>query len=154
MKKYELLVVLPGTLDEKESAARIEEVLAMLKENSQDAELHELGKNRLAYPIKQIRYGYYYTIVFDAEPVGLKVIQEKLALMRDLLRTMITFFNTNITTAQKIAYSTNELGITTMAERAGDKPVVKDEKSVAPVDLAEIDKKLDEIIDGGIIPGI
>lgn len=153
MKKYELLFVLPGTLDEKEAEVRAQELLTMVKEQSSDAELHNLGKSRLAYPIKQIRYGYYYTAVFSCESQGLKAIQNKINLARDLLRTMITNFNTNLTSAQRISYTTDSTGITTMSqseEEAAKKKAVVSEK----VDLAEIDKKLDEILDGAVMPGV
>lgn len=155
MKKYELLLVLPGTLDEKEAENRAQEVVNLVKENSTEAELHNLGKSRLAYPIKQIRYGYFYTVVFAAEPAGLKVVQEKITLARDLLRAMITHFNTNLTAAQKIAYTTDELGITTMAPKEETGEVrphrVEDAKKV---DLADINKKLDEILEGDVLPGV
>ncbi len=93
MKKYELLLVLPGTLDEMEAKTRSNEVIDLVKEFSQDVEIDEMGKNRLAYPIKHIRYGYFYTIVFSAETDGLKKLQDKLALQRDLLRSIISIFN-------------------------------------------------------------
>jgi len=152
MKKYELLFVLPGTLDEKEAEARAQEILALVKEHASDAELHNLGKSRLAYPIKQIRYGYYYTIVFTCEPAGLKVVQEKINLMRDILRTMISYFNTNLTSAQRISYTTDSSGITTMAP--SEEEPKKRVKAAEKVDLAEINKKLDEILEGDVIPGV
>ena len=91
-KKYELLLVLPGTLDENAAAVRCEEIVSLVKESASDVEMNVLGKSRLAYPVKQIRYGYFYTIVFSAETDGLKVIKTKLELMRDLLRAMLSVF--------------------------------------------------------------
>ncbi|TSC84369.1 MAG: small subunit ribosomal protein S6 [Parcubacteria group bacterium Gr01-1014_13] len=159
MKKYELLLVLPGTLDEKEAEKQVQEIKASVSANSQDLELNNLGKVRLAYPIKQIRYGYYYTLVFNAEPEAVKLISEKLRLRADVLRSMISHFNTNVTAAKKIVYSTNEVGVTTMMEKESGS--VKEEKlrsevsSPAPkVDLKAIDEKLNEILDSDIIPGV
>lgn len=152
MKKYELLLVLPGTLDDKEAETRAQEILAMVKENSTSNEFNVLGKNRLAYPVKQIRYGYFYTIVFEAETAQLKIVQEKLGLMRDLLRAEISIFNTNLTTTQKINYTTNSIGVTTMAP---EEPVVKKEEvKDEDLSLKDINKKLDEILDGSIISGV
>lgn len=147
MKKYELLVTLPGTLDEKEADEHIEQILAMVKANGQEAELNNLGKIRLSYPIKQIRYGYFYTIVFSAEAEGTRAIEEKLRLRTDVLRSMITYFNTNLTAAKKIVYSTNEVGVTTMKEagrEGADDAAASDKK----VDLKDIDSKLNEILEG------
>ncbi len=152
MKKYELLLVLPGTLDDKEVANHSQEVLELVKAGAQDVEMNNLGKMRLSYPIKQIRYGYYYTVVFNAEPKDVKILEEKLRLRTDVLRGIITHFNTNITAAKKIAYSTNELGVTTMIEKTAANDQAKEEKK--EVDLKDIDQKLNEILDNGLIPGV
>jgi len=151
MKKYELLLVLPGTLDEKEAEAKSKEISDLVKTTSSDAELNVLGKNRLAYPIKQIRYGYFYTIIFSAEAAELKIVQEKIGLMRDILRGIISAYNPKWSAGQKISYSTNEVGVTTMMR---DNEKTKPAEEVKKVDLKEIDKKLDEILDGGIIAGV
>lgn len=162
MKKYELLLVLPGTLDEKEVGKLVQEIKDSVSANSQDVELNNLGKVRLAYPINQIRYGYYYTLVFNAESQAVKVISEKLRLRADVLRCMISHFNTNVTAAKKIAYSTNEVGVTTMLEKEDSEKVSSEKAPVAAVavstpakvDLKAIDDKLNEILDNNIIPGL
>jgi len=147
MKKYELLVTLPGTLDDKEAEQHIQDILAMVKANGQEAELNNLGKIRLSYPIKQIRYGYYYTIVFQAEAAGIRAIEDKLRLRTDVLRGMITYFNTNLTAAKKIVYSTNEVGVTTMREAGTAGTAEEGGTSDKKVDLKEINEKLNEILD-------
>jgi ribosomal protein S6 len=157
MKKYELLLVLPGTLDEQEAQNRSNEILSFVKENSEQTEISPMGKMRLAYPIKQIRYGYFYAIVFNAEVANLKKIQEKLGLMRDLLRAMFTEFNVAYNPAQKVAYSATPVDAALMEELK--EPVisatpVKEEKPAEKVDMKTIDKKLDEIISGNIIAGV
>ncbi len=162
MKKYELLLVLPGTLDEKEAEVKSSEVLAIVKEKDEAAELVNLGKTRLAYPIKQIRYGYFYTIVFSAETDNLKVLQDKLRLTANLLRAMITEYNEKFSASQKLSYVTNEAGVT-MATSPDDVVEEKEEKVHEPVvikkaeekvSMQDIDKKLDEILAGDVIPGV
>ncbi len=165
-KKYELLLVLPGTLDEKEVAKQIQEIQDSISKQVQDVELNNLGKVRLSYPIKQIRYGYYYTLVFTAEPEAVKAISDKLQLRTDVLRSMITHFNTNVSATKKIVYSTNESGVTTMMQKEEGQPVeevvpvavpekepeTKDDKKV---DLKDIDAKLNAILENeNIIPGV
>lgn len=157
MKKYELLLVLPGTLDEKEAETRSNEVLAAVKEKDANAELSNLGKTRLAYPIKQIRYGYFYTIIFSVESEDLKALQTKLGLIPDLLRAMVTEYNEKFSTSQKISYATNDVGVTTAAVEENE-PVVGEEVTPKKVDekvsMQDIDKKLDEILAGDVIPGV
>lgn len=177
-KKYELLLVLPGTLDEKESEAKANEILVLVKENATTAEIHLLGKNRLAYAIRQIRYGYFYTIVFEADQAGLKIVHDKTALLREPLRVMISHFNTTLTAAQKIVYSTDEAGVTTMREKeyaaapqrfVPSTPVAAAIPELAPenipaksnaerkideINLDEINKKLDDLMKGDVILGV
>lgn len=161
MKKYELLLVLPGTLDEQEAQNRSNEILSIVKDNSEQAEISAMGKMRLAYPIKQIRYGYFYTIVFNAEVKGLKTLQEKLGLMRDLLRAMFTDFNVAYNPAQKATYgvpssenvASEEVKTEFVSAPKAEKPVVA-EKPAEKVDMQAIDKKLDEILSGNIIAGV
>lgn len=161
MKKYELLLVLPGTLDEQEAQNRSNEILSFVKENSEEAEISTMGKMRLAYPIKQIRYGYFYTIVFKAEVTGLKALQTKLGLMRDLLRAMFTDFNVPYNPAQKATYGAPVADFALAEEPTKpdhapaklEKPMAV-EKPVEKVDMEAIDKKLDEILSGNIIAGV
>ncbi len=169
MKKYELLLVLPGTLDEKEVAKQVQDIQDSIGQQAQDMELNNLGKVRLSYPIKQIRYGYYYTLVFNAEPEAVKTISEKLRLRTDVLRSMISYFNTNISATKKIVYTTNESGVTTMMQKEEGHAV--EEHVAAPaavketeveakiedkkVDLKDIDAKLNAILENeNIIPGV
>jgi len=159
MKKYELLLALPGTLDENEASARSNEVLAIVKEKDESAEIQSLGKTRLAYPIKQIRYGYFYTVVFSAEADVLKDLQTKIGLMRDLLRAMFTEYNEKFSNSQKISYVTNDAGVTTATVQEDDILEVEEEKITTKkaeekVSMQEIDKKLDEILSGDVIPGV
>lgn len=167
MKKYELMLVLPGTLDEKEAEVKSAEILELLKTGDKESRLTTLGKNRLAYPIKQIRYGYFYTIHATLDTAPLKVIQDKIALMRDILRGIIYIHNPNWTDTQKIQYVTSNAGVTVMAKDgevvrptsapAEVAPVAEskeDTKETKKLDMKEIDKKLDEILGGSIITGV
>ncbi|MDO8499128.1 MAG: 30S ribosomal protein S6 [bacterium] len=166
MKKYELLLVLPGTLDEKEAEIKSGEILELVKTTATETALRVLGKNRLAYPIKQIRYGYFYTVAFQAEPAGLKILQDKLALMRDLLRAIISAYNPKWSVNQKINYAATDAGMSTLVHeetqevarrevvRAKPTPapaIVKAKAEDKPVDLEDIDKKLNEILDGSVL---
>lgn len=152
MKKYELLLVLPGTLDDKEAETRSIEVLNLVKEHGSDAEITSMGKTRLAYPIKQIRYGYFYTIVFSAATEMVKNLQAKLALTRDLLRAIVSEFNAPYVPTQKLNYITNEIGVTTISAQNEEK--VDEKKTGGKVSIQEIDKKLDELLNSDIIQGV
>lgn len=125
MKKYELLLVLPGTLDENETAQKTGEVLGIVNEFGQNAEIKPLGKNRLAYPIKQVRYGYFYNAIFEAEPENVKKIEEKLRLTRGVLRSIVYLYNKALEGAEKISYFSQT---STLAEPEA----VRSEETVMP----------------------
>ncbi len=164
MKKYELLFVLPGTLDEAEAAARSKQIFSMVEENGSEVQPHTLGKNRLAYPVKQIRYGYFYTAVFNADPEKVNALQKKLNIQIDLLRTMISFFNADVTANQKISMTTADVAPGRLQENSTPVVVQRAAEEVVPavavttpepkIDMKEIDKKLDEILDNSIVAGV
>lgn len=90
MKKYELLFVLPGTLSENEVAPAAEKIKAVVeKSGSKNVKMQDLGKSRIAYPIKHIRYGYFQLCQFESEPKNVSEINNTLRLMSDLLRFVI-----------------------------------------------------------------
>jgi len=95
MKQYELLLVLPGTMEEKtvsDMAAEVQGVVT--KHGAENITMQDRGKSRLAYPIKHIRYGYFHVIQFTAEDgTIIPEIQKELSIMRDVLRAVITTFN-------------------------------------------------------------
>ena len=170
MRKYELFLVLPGTLDENQATTRSKEVLEMVKEKDSKAGLDDIGKNRLAYPIKQIRYGYFYTITFECEPQDMLALQNKLGLQRDLLRAIISLFNAKVDINKKLTYNSSEVGnnstpveaeevVEEKVEEKVEKPVKKVEKTektktTKKVNLEDINKKLDEILDEDITSGV
>jgi small subunit ribosomal protein S6 len=162
-KKYELLLVLPGTFDDKEIVGKADEIVNIVKELASDVELNSMGKNRLAYPIKQIRYGYFHAITFTAEPTALKVLEDKLRLHREVLRFLVSHFSTNLTAQQKIAYTTDGTGITRMVERENSvftpsvstavTPGLAPEPKAEKLDIDQINKKLEDLI-GGEVSGV
>lgn len=90
MKTYELLFIVPGTLTEEEVApqiATVQEAVAGI--DAADAQLNDLGKAKLAYPMRHIRYGYFYTITFSADPAKVPTLRSKLNLNKTLLRVLL-----------------------------------------------------------------
>ena len=79
MQNYELLFILPGTLSEDEVPALVNTVKEVLVESGvQNLEHKDMGKSRLAYPIKHIRYGYFHLAHFEAEGKSVEDVKVKL----------------------------------------------------------------------------
>ena len=98
MKQYELLVVLPGTMEETLVSDMIGQVKAVVeKHGGEQITMHDRGKSRLAYPIKHIRYGYFHIIHFTAENgTAIPQIQQELSLTRAVVRAIITTFDPKV----------------------------------------------------------
>src|SRR3989338_2144461 len=168
MQKYELLLILPGTLDDKEVETRSQEILALVNEHGSDAQIQSIGKNRLAYPIKQIRYGYYFTITFKADTAQVKVLEGKLGLMRDILRAMVSRFNVDLSTTQRLAFTQNQAEARgpispervhehvsqLIDEKVAQAPESKVARGTEKLDIDQINKKLDDLMAGDVIPGV
>ena len=105
MNHYELLLILPGTLAENEVSPEVEKVKAVIIENGgANLEMGEKEKRRLAYPIKHIRYCYFQLFYFEAETAAIKVLENKLRLLPDLLRTLIRKYHPQSTAEKKINF--------------------------------------------------
>ena len=178
MKQYELLIIVPGTLTEEEVAPHVagaKELLAQVE--ATDVVESFLGKAKLAYPMKHIRYGYFYTLTFTAEPSVLPGLQQKLRLQKVLLRTLIN----EVTPVEKLrdntpkelvtiekrqdlvderkkavakfkgeTLSTEVKKVDISPKKEAKKAPVKEKKesSEESVSMEDIDKKLDNILTG------
>lgn len=174
MQPYELLFILPGTLTEDEVKPVAQSVTTTIeKAGGQNVVLHDLGKSRLAYPMKHIRYGYFSLCIFDAEPKDIPEIHHKIRLMPQLLRAMVHVHNPKQKTITKMSAISDVLvrenvgeSLTVQPERSRPdaevfapvqvvKPVaapaaVITETKAVDIKIEDIGKKLDEILDADI----
>lgn len=105
MQNYELLFVLPGTLSDEEAAPTVEKVKGIIeKNNGLEYSLEAMNKKRLAYPIKHIRYGYFYLAFFKAEPKDAVQMQKEIKVMPELLRAILQKHDPKKQTMRKIDF--------------------------------------------------
>lgn len=82
--------MLPGTLAEAEVAPHAASVKELLvNAGGKDVEIREQGKNRLAYPIKHIRYGYFVLGHLKIDSEAIPMLEKKLRLVDNMLRVLI-----------------------------------------------------------------
>jgi len=174
MKHYELLTVIPGTMSEDEIPGVVDQIKQTLAEQGATVdEVVDMGKTRLTYPMKHIRYGYFHTMSFQAEPESIASIQKQLGLMSTLLRALINAF----TPAQKKEYAGKIDAFRVRHDKYGKSKEKKEQTSPSPtrgpaspqkvvtevpkkedaekkeggkVDLKDIDKKLDALLEGDL----
>ncbi|HYE59921.1 MAG TPA: 30S ribosomal protein S6 [Candidatus Kapabacteria bacterium] len=166
MQQYELLCILPGTLAETDVPPVVDAIAAVITTNNgKILSMDDMGKSRLAYPMKHIRYGYFRVCRFEAEPKDLPEMQKKLRLMHQLLRALITKVDLRAPEMKTIQFASTvirdsaEEGMPmAKSEERTLSPVagIKEEDVVAPVaekkeekknTLEDIDKRLDEILE-------
>lgn len=191
MQNYELLFILPGTMSDDEVVPVIEKVKSVVINNSgTNWELEPMEKRRLAYPMKHIRYGYFYLAFFQAGPEAVVKTRAELRLLPELLRSLVSKFDPEKQKFHKIDFSqapqqfvdgvrvmaeinavsavkakseqsvdvTNQVSTATAVENKtvemkddikieeSKEEKVAQKRGKKPIDLAEIDKKLDEIL--------
>lgn len=156
MQNYELLFILPGTLAENETQPTVEKVKMIVERNGgENIEVAPMDKKRLAYPMRQIRYGYFYLVFFKAESAGVKQMQADLKLMPELLRSLIQKSNPELSSRKiefgQLAPTSSEVGAVAMGipveavmtEQVRVEPV-KDGAVVVAAEEAQIQKPVEE----------
>jgi len=160
MKHYELMYIIPLKVGQEDNNDVQEKVHQMLSNETAKITLEEsLGKRKLAYPINHVRHGTYVVTEFDIEPDKLSKIQSWLRLSADILRSQL--ITKKLKTPEQIAreqalqeklmkkqIKANEDQKAEAAAKAGTEPVPT---TMASAELADLDKKLEEILEQEIV---
>ena len=161
MKPYELLYIVPAIMTDSEAEAAAAKVTEMVKATGANVlRTENLGKLKLAYPIKHQKHGFYLLVQFDAEPTVIAKLEYDLRLNENVLRHQLT---TRSEGAEKRVYKLeayqapiNEEGQSARrAERSDKRRAPTTPSAQAPVmkkgpemTIEELDKKLDAILEG------
>lgn len=90
MKHYEMLCVLPGTLAENELALVVQHISQVLDTYAaQQVHVEDMGKSRLGYPVKLIRYGYFQLFRFELETAHVEKMEKSVRLIGGILRVVV-----------------------------------------------------------------
>jgi small subunit ribosomal protein S6 len=90
MQNYEMLCVLPGTLAEDEVMPIVEKIKETLSnKKAENISVKDMGKSKLAYPIKHIRYGYFQLFHFELDSNELKELETSVRLLDLAIRMVV-----------------------------------------------------------------
>ncbi len=151
---YELLYIVSNKYTEEELKPIIEEVKKIITKNEgQITYDKEWGKRKLAYPIKHFSYGYYNLVEFDIAGEKVAKIDQALRLSEHILRHQIVA--KKFKTAEEIAKEEKEreeinqrIAAKKETEQKEEKEIKEEkQKSKKSIDLKELDKKLDKILE-------
>jgi len=141
--RYDLLCILPTTNEETYAPEIKENILKLLTSvNATIIREEDLGKRKLAYPIRSTKHGHYLDILFEAENDVATRLHQALTLNTDILRYQIV--QEEQTAGKSTGLRRRFRSIRKMPLAA----VLPGEESLGPgkVSLEELDKKLEEIL--------
>lgn len=167
MRTYELTAVFAGTISDTDVIVAADRVQKIITDAGATNPVQlAMGKHKLSYPIQNNAYGSYIVFTFECEEAASRTIQQKLRLSKDVIRYMLeVHVPERLKRAPQIAdnplikasrekerFEREDFG--ERAPRAQEeKPEIQKEES-APVDMAEIDKKLDQLLSGDLTPTV
>ncbi len=172
MKGYELLYIVGSQFTDQEIGEITGKINALLEEaGAKVLKGENIGKIKLAYPVKKIRHGSYILTYFDAEPSTVSDLNRRLALREEVLRHTLlerpsgalerTFALTSyvapLSEEAKVERETRRplprMAPKKVFERSIPlpKPVLAGESSMS---MEELDKKLDKILEGDVAENI
>ncbi|MDD5109959.1 MAG: 30S ribosomal protein S6 [Patescibacteria group bacterium] len=141
--RYELTYIVPTKYAEDELGGVIAQVRELVAKHGGKVTFEDnLGKKRLAYPIKQATIGYYLMAHFDLDPANLKALNRDLRLSSDVLRHLVA-------KRSEVVHKVAPAPVTTAATQATQEVRKQEEQSQAK--LADLDRKLDELLTKDII---
>jgi small subunit ribosomal protein S6 len=90
MRRYEVMVILDPSLDERTVAPSLEQFLGVVREDGGSVEKVEVwGRRRLAYDIAKKSEGIYAVIDLTSSPAAVKELDRQMNLNEGILRTKI-----------------------------------------------------------------
>ena len=90
MRRYELMVILDPTLEERTVAPSLDQFLTVVKSDGGSVEKVDVwGRRRLSYDIQKKSEGIYAVVDLSAEPATVKELDRQLNLSESILRTKV-----------------------------------------------------------------
>lgn len=160
VKHYELLYILPGNKTEEEAQAMAQAVREIVKQQSGVMVKEDFwGKRKLAYEINHLSHGYYDLVLFQIESTKLLALENILRLNENVVRHQVTSFIVKSPeqlaaeerlreriAARRQADKEKEVASAIVADNTPAAPVAEPVMA-APMDSAQLDKKLEEILE-------
>lgn len=158
MSRYELLYVIPATYAENELQPVMDGITKMLTGLGVKVTRNDMvGKLKLSYPVDHVRHGYYVLVDLDVETDKLKAVGEAMRLHSNVIRHHVVQKNKKAKPIFKLASleeidrdrTREQIDRDARARQAASAP--KADARKAEVNMEEIDKKLDKILEGKIL---
>ena len=157
---YEILAIIPSKFSDTEVDGAAQNIAKLLETGGAKVEkTQNLGKLKLAYPIKHVRFGTYVLFYIEAVEEAVQKIDQTLRLADEVLRHMIVVRPEGIPTFT-FRMSAYQQPLTPEGRRAGDReerPARQERATAEPekrMSTEELNDKLDQILDSDIMKNI
>lgn len=159
MKQYELLYVIPATHAENELQPVMDGVTKELTKLEAKITRNDMvGKLKLAYPIQKVRHGYYVMIDMELEPEKVASLDRALRLHSDVIRHQLGVKDSKAKPVMSLS-SVDRIDRERPPRKRHERTTTDRQAAAAPkkdakkadVNMEEIDKKLDKIVEGKIL---
>ena len=143
MIHYELLYIVPNQYTDEEVETISDKVEKIVKNNGATITIEDnLGKKKLAYPIKHIHQGTYLLLELDLESENLEKIKKTLELTPEVLRFQIVKKKKKTLEQIKKEQEIQEK----IEEKVKEEETKETEKPKEKVDMKQLDEKLEELL--------
>lgn len=148
MPKYELMYIVGSDISDDEIPKITAEVKKFIETDGGIVEKYEeLGKKKLAYPIKHTRNGYYVVASFSAPPEKINDIEHKIRTSQNVIRHLIVNMDEGLARMEKDRVLQAKLKLRRPPEEIKEKTA----KAEAPrLGAAETGKKIEIDLDAEI----
>ena len=90
MTKYEIMFIVKTSMEEDEIKKTSEDIQKLINnKKSKVIDFKEMGRKKLAYPIKKELSGYYYVMTVEADHDTIKEFDRKVSINEKVLRHLI-----------------------------------------------------------------
>ena len=169
MPRYELMYILASTVSDDQVPAVASQIVQFVTDfGGTEIEESQLGKKKLAYPIKKTRNGFYGLVSFMMEGSGLFAFDAKIRTQNNIIRYIIVNMDEHIARSAKDVITQSKIKRIIPADQLEDGPVkapapkiVADVVEKAPavkkpvvaveMNAEELDKKIDDALNEDII---
>jgi small subunit ribosomal protein S6 len=87
MRRYEVMIILDPSLEDKDAKAAVDRHLTTVSSRGGEVQnIDHWGKRRFAYEIRHINEGYYTVVVLNAEPEAVDEFARVLGLADEVIR--------------------------------------------------------------------
>ena len=88
MNKYESVIIINPNLEEEAIKALIEKISNLINTDGKVSSVEEVGKKKLAYPVKKNAEGYYVVLYFTANPSIIAELERNYRITDDVIKFM------------------------------------------------------------------